>query len=330
MDGDEPDVRVTPDRTDGRVAVTVGGDPFTTYLPPDDVAVLEKPVLYPLRAASGTRVTRGYPLDPRAGERVDHPHHVGHWLNYDPVGGVNFWANSGPGAAERWDDLGTIRHRSIERATGGPGRGELVVTAAWEGPDGVVLDEETRFVFRGREERRVVDRITCLEAREHVAFEDSKEGAFAVRAATGLEHPEEHSIEVVDDPDAGTTTAVDGAAGRTGEYLSSARVRGPAVWGTRAEWVRLSGRIDGESLSVTIMDHPANVGHPTYWMARGYGLFAANPFGQAVYSDGEERLGFELDAGASTTLRYRIAIDAGRPGPRELDDRHEAFADTVG
>src|SRR2546428_4858337 len=34
-----------------------------------------KPTLYPLRTASGKLVTRGWPLEPRPGERVDHPHH---------------------------------------------------------------------------------------------------------------------------------------------------------------------------------------------------------------------------------------------------------------
>lgn len=46
---------------------------------PDHIA---KPVLYPLKTASGKVLTRGFPLDTIPGERVDHPHHVGHWMNY--------------------------------------------------------------------------------------------------------------------------------------------------------------------------------------------------------------------------------------------------------
>ena len=71
--------------------VTVGGTPFTAYIWPERLA---KPVLYPLRSARGTLVTRGFPLDPRPGERVDHPHHVGLWFNYGDVNGVDFWNNS--------------------------------------------------------------------------------------------------------------------------------------------------------------------------------------------------------------------------------------------
>src|SRR5687767_12333674 len=55
-----------------RVDVSVDGKPFTSYIYPDE---LMKPVLYPLRTSKGTLITRGWPMDPRAGERVDHPHH---------------------------------------------------------------------------------------------------------------------------------------------------------------------------------------------------------------------------------------------------------------
>src|SRR5437868_13368394 len=59
-------VTVTPNETARRVDVTVGGAPFTSYIWPER---LRKPVLYPIRSAIGTLVTRGWPLDPRPGER---------------------------------------------------------------------------------------------------------------------------------------------------------------------------------------------------------------------------------------------------------------------
>src|SRR5690606_40239736 len=74
-------------------------------------------VLYPLRTIDGAFVTRGWPLDPRPGERVDHPHHVGMWLNYGDVNGLDFWNNSPSIAAEKKDRYGTIRHRRSEEHT---------------------------------------------------------------------------------------------------------------------------------------------------------------------------------------------------------------------
>src|SRR5262245_40258048 len=57
-------VTVTANERARRVDVTIGGAPFTSYIWPER---LRKPVLYPIRGAKGTLVTRGWPLDPRPG-----------------------------------------------------------------------------------------------------------------------------------------------------------------------------------------------------------------------------------------------------------------------
>jgi hypothetical protein len=128
-----------------RVDVTIDGQPFTSYIWP---ARLAKPVLYPLRTAKGTIVTRGYPLEPRAGERVDHPHHVGLWFNYESVNGLDFWNNSEAIQPENASKMGSIEQRSIVSAKNGTDRGELEVQADWTTYDKkVLLKEDTRFVF---------------------------------------------------------------------------------------------------------------------------------------------------------------------------------------
>src|SRR5262245_33708121 len=84
-------VRVVKNEAAQRVDVTIDGQPFTSYIWNDKLKV---PVLFPLRTDNGTIITRGFPLEPRAGERVDHPHHIGLWFNYGSVNGVDFWNNS--------------------------------------------------------------------------------------------------------------------------------------------------------------------------------------------------------------------------------------------
>ena len=101
--------------------------------------------------------------------------------------------------------------------------------------------------------------------------------------------------------------ALIGAASRNGEK----RKEGDNVWGTRGEWVNLTGIIDSKPVSLVILDHPSNVGFPTYWNARGYGLFAANPLGQKEFSKGKEVLDFKLPAGKSVTFRYKVLINSG-------------------
>ena len=72
-----------------KIDVLVDGKLFTSYFYPSD-SILKKPVLYPILTSKGTTITRGYPFATRAGERVDHPHHVGMWLNYESVNGFDF------------------------------------------------------------------------------------------------------------------------------------------------------------------------------------------------------------------------------------------------
>src|SRR5580698_1386568 len=84
-------VQVVADEAHQRVDITIDGKPFTSYVWP---STLKKPVLYPVITADGTDVVRGFPLAPRPGERVDHPHHAGIWFNYGNVNGFDFWNNS--------------------------------------------------------------------------------------------------------------------------------------------------------------------------------------------------------------------------------------------
>ena len=317
-------IELTHDPDAGRVEVTADGRPFTTYLSDEVLDVLAKPVLDPIRTAEGTPITRGYPIDPRPGERVDHAHHIGLWLNYGEVNGLDFWNNSG----ETTEGFGEIRHRSVERIEDGS-RGELAVTADWNGPDGRRhLAEETTYGFAADEGSRTIDRTTTLTASDGpVDLEDDKEGMLGLRVRRELEHPAEGTGTLVGEDGEPTEDVPLDDETVVGEYLNEHGVRGTDVWGSRSRWLALSGAVADEPVTVVIMDHPDNVGHPTYWHARGYGLFAANPLGQAVFTDGDEHLGFELDDGESTTFRYRVSVHDDEPSADEIDARYGSFAD---
>ncbi|MGC1616140.1 MAG: DUF6807 family protein, partial [Candidatus Acidiferrum sp.] len=141
-----------------RVDISIDGKPFTSYIWP---TTLKKPVLYPLSTANGTIITRGFPLEHRPGERIDHPHHAGLWFNYENVNGIDFWNNSDAIKADRAPKMGTIVQRAILSAKSGSQEGELDVEADWVNFEKkVLLNERTHFVFRGGPDFRSVDRIT--------------------------------------------------------------------------------------------------------------------------------------------------------------------------
>src|ERR1700686_631201 len=189
-----------------RVDISIDGQPFTSYIWP---ATLKKPVLYPLRTAKGTVVTRGFPLEQRPGERVDHPHHAGLWFNYESVNGIDFWNNSDAIKPENAPKMGTILHRAIVSAKGGSEQGELDVESDWITFDKkVLLKEHTRFVFRGGPGFRSVERITTLRAlHEKVSFPDEKDGLLGLRVIRALEIPSDKPEVYTDASGRPTTVA---------------------------------------------------------------------------------------------------------------------------
>ena len=319
-------ISVVDKPSEHRVDVTIDGKPFTSYLYP---STLQKPVLYPIRSANGLVVTRGYPLEPRAGERADHPHHVGHWFNYGDVNGYDFWGHSNETPKERKAKAGTIVHKGITRASSGADRGELAVRADWNLADGsTLLQEETRFVFAGTPERRAIDRTTTWTAASGpVTFNDTKEGAFGIRVARALDHPStaREALVSASNPKE-TERRVDTSGVATGKYIGSDGKTGEEVWGTRGPWMGLTGTIDGKPVTVAILDHPSNYGHPTYWHARGYGLFAANPLGRQGYDPKQPPTSLTLKPGESVTFRHRILVVDDSLTREELQKAYDEFA----
>jgi hypothetical protein len=318
-------VTVTPNEAARRVDVAIGGRPFTSYIWPERV---KKPVLDPIRSANGTPVTRGWPLNPRPGERADHPHHVGLWFNYESVNGVDFWNNSDALKPDAAAKMGTILHRRLVSAKSGGDRGELVTESDWVVSGGkTLLRERTQFFFSGDAATRTIERIATLTALdERVVFADVKDGMLGMRVARQLEQPSTEPLVFADVAGRVTNVPALDNTGVTGEYASSEGKTGDAVWSTRGRWTVLTGAIGDEAVTIAMIDHPRNPGFPTYWHARGYGLFAANPLGQKVFSEGREIMNFTLEPHASATFRYRVVVLEGKAPAERIEREFKAFA----
>ena len=104
-------------------------------------------------------------------------------------------------------------------------------------------------------------------------------------------------------------------------YYGSSGLKGDSVWGSKGAWVMLTGKKDGKAITIGMFDHPANVGYPAYWHARGYGLFSVNPLGRKIFSNGKEELNFSLQPGQSVTFRYRVVVVSGENPTKEVMNR---------
>ncbi len=319
-------VSVVAKQADRRVDVRIDGDPFTSWVWPES---LTKPVLVPIRTEKGTRVTRGFPLEPVAGERVDHPHHVGLWLSYGDVNGVDFWNNSSALGPDQQARMGRHVQTRILAAESGKVSGTLSVAMEWRMPDGsVALDEEATMVFGRVPRGRFIERTSILSAREKpVALGDNKEGLLGLRVARWLEQPSNEALILTDGSGRPTSVPALDNTSVTGLYRTSEGKEGDAIWATRGRWASLSGRTGEEDVTIAILDDPKNPGAPTYWHARGYGLFAANPLGQKAFSQGREALDLALAPGQKARFRWRVLVLSTTFDAKRLDEEWRSFAE---
>lgn len=305
-----------------RIDILIGSAPFTSFLYPDS---LEKPVLFPIYDDGETIVTRGFPMEPRPGEPSDHPHHLGLWFTYENVNGLDFWNNSYAIPADKKSLYGWIKTDSILSVSDGR-YGELVYHANWVNQQNqVLLEETTRYIFSGKAGERTIDRITELKAVTDVLFTDAKDGLLGLRLAHELQIPSITDQRFTDNK--GNITIVKKDAVANGNYITSEGKQGDSAWSTRGIWCKVFGKMGNDSVSITIFDHTGNPGYPTFWHARSYGLFAANPLGEKIFSNGKYSLNLKLKKTESVRFRYRILIQNGRttPGSNYLNQISKEF-----
>jgi hypothetical protein len=301
-------VKLVQEKDKNTINVFIGNNLFTSFIYPDSLA---KPVLYPIFSQNGAMLTRGYPIYPLAGDPTDHPHHLGLWLNFENVNGLDFWNNSFAIPADRKSMYGSIKTDRIIKKEDGA-KGTLAYHANWtDWKNNILLEETTQYEFSGSGNQRIVDRITTLKANMDVLFTDAKDGLLGLRVAHGLQISSKKDGVFTDDKGNVTVVKANTDAVATGNYITSAGKEGDSAWSTRAVWCKMFGKMKNDSISIAIIDHPGNINYPTYWHARGYGLFAANPLGAKVFSGGKTATNLKLKKGESVRFVYRVVFDQG-------------------
>ena len=280
-------VRIAPGSE--KIRVEIGGKPFTDFYVAG--AGLMKPYLHPLRAAFGTYVTRMWPMENVAEEAKagkDHLHQRGLWFAHEAVNGLDFWNTD---ASYTTPNRGKMVLKKLPAVKSGKEQGSIAATFDWADlADHVQLTETRVTTFYDDPRLRTIDFDITLTAVLKVVFGDSKDSAFGLRLRPVLQ--EDHG---------------------TGHIVNSDGGEGEKqTWGKPANWCDYSGEIAGEKLGIAILDHPANPHHPARWHVRGYGLFAANPFGLASYTNDKSQDGsITVQPGESLRFRYRVIIHPG-------------------
>lgn len=304
------DARVGFEQRPDRILVRIDDHPFTEY-------VFEghpKPILFPIIGPGGVPMTRSWPIVKDVpDEPHDHPHHESLWFMHGDVNGIDFWTHKPDKDGRRPE----VRQTAIDVSEAD---GTLESENEWRRPDGVVVMTDTRRIRFWTDARRedtgsaargIDFDITLHATHGPVVLGDTKEGTMGIRV--------HHSLQLED---------LDGSKGAAGTIVNSEGARDARAWGKPARWVDYSGTIDGKRVGIAVFDHPANLRHPTRWHARGYGLFAANPFGLHDFAGEPPGSGtHEVAAGGMLRLRYRFIFHEDDAESAGIESRWKQWAE---
>lgn len=294
---------------ENQVDVLIDGKLVTSYLHAGD---LLKPCLYPVKTLSGEVLTRAFPFEVIEGESDDHPHHTGMYFTYGSRGEVNgdhFW--------NMHDIPPQIKHMEVVDTELEKNEGEITTISHWiNSQNKSILEEKREMEFEVKENGYHIDFTIELKALDTtVTFEDTKEGMFAIRVADWMAENAKGNIE------------------STGRYMNAeGEETEENIWGKRSAWVRLQGEKEGKTIGIAMYHHPESVNFPTYWHARAYGCFAANPIGQFDFQKGRglenpEKRTLSIQPGETALFRFRISIYEGNKAKDRFEQEFKAFSE---
>ena len=257
-------------------------------------AALNRPFVFPLIGPSGRSVTRmGHPHDP-----LGHSHHNSVWISHQDVNGCSFWADRGT-------NQGRIVGQRLEKLEDGDTSAAATILCHWTDKQGKVLLEERRRVsvdsLPNNELLLLLD--LRFEAKSGpVTLGKTPFGLVGVRMAK--------TIGIADG--GGTIRNSEGNVDEQGDN--------GCFW-KRARWCDYSGPIQpGRSEGATLMDHPSNPNHPTFFHVRSDGWM-----GSAFTHDAPR----VIEPGRPLQVRYGVYVHAGVPGRNQLQRLWEAFSSTT-
>jgi hypothetical protein len=236
------------------------------------------------------------------------PHQRPLYFAHGNVNGLDYWEEEvfAPYMRDHFrQPYGRMALKEIEQVTSETSAGTVRARFSLLDSSKRQIAEETQsFTFRGDAHTRTIDCEFVIFATDGpVVFGDAKEGTFGIRLNRELSKPNDRMLN---------------SLGQRGE---------PEIWGKPADWVNYSGVVEGKPVGIAVFDAPDSFHHPTPWMARAYGLLAANPFGLREFTHDNNRDGsWTVPEGQSIRFHYRVLLYDGEMTPGELAQAYARFA----
>jgi hypothetical protein len=288
------------EQTPVALEITIDGKAFTTYryARTADDPEWRRPYFWPVLSADGVSLTddqwrlQQAAPDDAARKKIDHPHHRSVWVSHGDINGLDHWSH-----------LQKVQqqHVRFDKVAGDT----FVEELAWEGKEpGKPVLTEVRTV-------RVV------------AYADGARGLDVTSVITAANGDAEFKVKPlnVSGVEAGwlacrvPASFVAGVKAGQGQILSSAGASGEKECRAKAaNWCDFSGPIGGKTYGVTLFDDPKNVGSPTPFHVRDWGLLTHI----GVHD-------WTLKNGQSQSIRHRLVFHPGDLKAGKVEERYREF-----
>ena len=225
---------------------------------------------------------------------LPYPHHRSLFFACDRVNGGNYW--------QEGYEKGQILSAGPKTGATAKDSVEILDACEWQKPDGPVVMKDRRTITLSvpNERVRFIDWEIEWSAEENVVIQKTNHSLFSMRAALDIT------------PKGGGNMV--NAEGDTGEK---------ATFGKKSAWCGFFGKranVGGDVVEgIAMFDHPKNPWSPCPWFTRDYGFASPSPM---HFMEKQ----WELDAGKSITLRYRVVLHAGDPTGAGLSDLFRQWA----
>lgn len=276
----------------GKLTITIGGQPFATYVYED--AVITRPHFSSVSTPCGIQATRNNP--PQEGDPKDHAtFHPGIWLSFGDINGHDYWRLKAKVEHEQF----------VEQPEGGPGQGTFTVRNYYLSTDGKerVLAERVKYTLLVRPEGTLLlIQSTYSSEAGDFSFGDQEEMGLGVRVSTPLtvQYGQGHITNA--------------------EGLKD----GKGTWGQASRWIDYGGPVGDKYLGVALMPAPTNF-RPSWYHARDYGLVAANAFGREAMKQGEKST-VTVKKGEEFKLGYGVLLYCTPPnGKPDLEKAYQDY-----
>jgi hypothetical protein len=270
----------------GALAITIDGEPFTTYVYQDKA--ITRPYFAHAKAPGGIQVTRNHP--PIDGvDLPDHDKlHPGVWMSFGDVNGSDFWRLAAPVKFERF----------VVEPTGGDGHGHFAARFNYEdqkNSNETVCSEDFYCTIHGLDGGRLIAWDSTFTSDREFIFGDQEEMGLGVRMAT---------------PIRAERSSKTGLRPGNGAIVSSSGERNEdQICGKAFAWCDYRGELEGQRVGIALFAHPENF-RPSWFHVRDYGMMVANPFGRNAFGKGEKSA-VTVKPGDKFRLRYGVFIHAG-------------------